>query len=609
MDFIINAKDNASKIISGVGESAEDSAERAEEAFDAFSLAISGAGIALEGLSRSQKDLNNELTIASSATGLNSGKVKDLAKQYSDASLSMNETVGLIKLAGQRGLTSSEEIGKFVDAHKDLKLATGENIDDLTEFNNAMSTVGIEANNVKDSFGAYGYVLNETKSGVSGFTDFIDATSVDMKKLNLDVDESAAMFGILQNELGMTKQTASSELPAAINESDGSLQGVLDTLNVSKETWEQYNGKVMDNAGVIEENAQKNAENVTFIEEMQSKVSDLTVEYNEEISALGDLSTVLIAVGPLMQGLSAAKGFMLSTTVASTAAIIGQTAVTWAQTVATWAQTAASWSLNTAMGLSTGIINGVRNSKIVFTAITWAQTAATWAQTAATWSLNTALAVLTSPITLVVAAIGALIGIGVLLYKNWETVAGFGKKVFGGLFDFLGDTIGEIGDLFVWLKDGWDDLWNGMSKGIKTPVNFIIGMINTLIEGMNNLQIKIPEWSPIAGGKEFGIDIPTIPQLHKGGTFRTPNVGGEGLALLKDREKVVAPGGMDDDEGGSSVSGMNQILHYLKKIYERLGEDKNFYLEGTFNLGSNKQFIQEVIKLSEKERSKRRGGS
>lgn len=51
-----------------------------------------------------------------------------------------------------------------------------------------------------------------------------------------------------------------------------------------------------------------------------------------------------------------------------------------------------------------------------------AHTVATTVATAATTAFNAALAFLTSPITLVVAAIGALIAIGVLLYQNWDTI-------------------------------------------------------------------------------------------------------------------------------------------------------------------------------------------
>ena len=73
---------------------------------------------------------------------------------------------------------------------------------------------------------------------------------------------------------------------------------------------------------------------------------------------------------------------------------------------------------------------------------------------AATWALNGAIAVLTSPITLVIAAIAALIGVGVLLYQNWDTVIEFAKTAWQGLCDFISGICKAIGEFFrgLWTK-------------------------------------------------------------------------------------------------------------------------------------------------------------
>lgn len=86
---------------------------------------------------------------------------------------------------------------------------------------------------------------------------------------------------------------------------------------------------------------------------------------------------------------------------------------------------------------------------ILHTAVTIAQTVAQIALTAATWLFNAALAVLTSPIFLVVAAIVALIAIGVLLYKNWDKVKEVGRVVMDFLaqkWTELKDTLRKVGD-------------------------------------------------------------------------------------------------------------------------------------------------------------------
>ena len=81
------------------------------------------------------------------------------------------------------------------------------------------------------------------------------------------------------------------------------------------------------------------------------------------------------------------------------------------------------------------------------TAATWAQTAAMTAWnaictvgTAVTTALGAAFTFLTSPIGLVIRAIAAVIAIGVLLYKNWDTV----KEKAGQLKDWVTGKFNEL---------------------------------------------------------------------------------------------------------------------------------------------------------------------
>ena len=117
------------------------------------------------------------------------------------------------------------------------------------------------------------------------------------------------------------------------------------------------------------------------------------------------------------------------------------------------------------------------------TAAEIAQSVAAGVAAAATWALNGAIAVLTSPITLVIAAIAALIAIGVLLYQNWDTVVEFAKTAWQGLCDFISGICQAIGEFFsgLWAKlqeifepigqwfsekfqEGWDGIVNIFSN-------------------------------------------------------------------------------------------------------------------------------------------------
>ena len=101
------------------------------------------------------------------------------------------------------------------------------------------------------------------------------------------------------------------------------------------------------------------------------------------------------------------------------------------QTIAKLASSAAAWVADTA-------------AKVANTAATAAHTAATWLATAATTAFGVAMSILTSPITLVIAALAAL-GLGIYeLVKHWDTV----KEAAEICWDWIVDKWQSAGEWF-----------------------------------------------------------------------------------------------------------------------------------------------------------------
>lgn len=195
-----------------------------------------------------------------------------------------------------------------------------------------------------------------------------------------------------------------------------------------------------------------------------------------------------------------------------------------AKSTAALAKQAVQWTIETA-------------KKAASTVATWAHQAATLAATAATWLFNTAMTVLTSPITLVVLAIGALIAIVVLLVKNWDTVkakaievwnkikeawskAGdwFHKNVtepiasfFTGMWEGIKKTFHMAVD---WIKKVFTSSVNSWISIIESFINFFIKGINVLVRGINKLSFNVPDWVPGIGGETMGFNIPQVPQVQ-----------------------------------------------------------------------------------------------
>lgn len=193
--------------------------------------------------------------------------------------------------------------------------------------------------------------------------------------------------------------------------------------------------------------------------------------------------------------------------------------------------------------------------------------------TAVMTALGGAIAFLTSPITIAIAAITAIIAAGILLAKNWNAVSAKAKELWdfvkqqfeafdrwlGGVFStdweywfgIFGGVIGgfmkNVENIWNGIKEifegittfisgvfsgDWEKAWEGVKqifKGVfdsliaiaKTPINTIIGFINSLISGvstavnkvidmLNGLSFEAPDWVPIIGGKSLDLNIPKI---------------------------------------------------------------------------------------------------
>ncbi|MBP3908966.1 MAG: hypothetical protein J6D33_08565, partial [Turicibacter sp.] len=111
---------------------------------------------------------------------------------------------------------------------------------------------------------------------------------------------------------------------------------------------------------------------------------------------------------------------------------------------------------------------------------------------------------------------------------TWESI----KEVFKNITNYVSTTF----------TNAWQSAWEGVRTifknifdslvGIvKAPINAIIGMINTVINGLNSLSIDLPDWLPGGlGGKSFGVNIPNIPKLARGGIVDSPTLAMVGEA-------------------------------------------------------------------------------
>lgn len=113
------------------------------------------------------------------------------------------------------------------------------------------------------------------------------------------------------------------------------------------------------------------------------------------------------------------------------------------------------------------------------------------------------------------------------------------RSVFGGIGDFIGAAFQSALNI------------------IRGPINGIISLVNSAINGLNSLSVTIPDWVPVVGGQTWGLSIPNIPMLAKGG-----NIYGSGSVMVGERgpEILNLPAGasvhpLTGDQKRSGVGG------------------------------------------------------
>lgn len=143
-------------------------------------------------------------------------------------------------------------------------------------------------------------------------------------------------------------------------------------------------------------------------------------------------------------------------------------------------------------------------------------------------AINTALQAISLLVT------GVMMGIYALLKGIWDG----STYLFGMIYDmtvalaqavvqFFGGMWDNIKGFFDNAKTWLSDFWNSFCEMAKAPINFIISLINKLIDGLNSISFDAPDW---LGGGHFGFDIAHVPMLANGGIVTQPTLAmvGEG---------------------------------------------------------------------------------
>lgn len=451
--------------------------------------------------------LANDMDDADHSFDQASDSIDDVGNAARDTEGGFTVMKGAIANVIGNGITAL--IGKCAEAVSSLyglAAETQEFRQDMATLETAYNNVGFSAEVAGDTAKSLYKIIGEDDQSIEAANNIAR-----MAKSQQDLDNwvkiTAGTMGVYQDALPVENLAEAAGETAKV----GTVTGALaDALNWSSEAAEMFAGYMSDDVTTAEDafnvalsECNTEAERQALITETLTKLyGDAADKYNETTasiqearSATWDYNNAAAAMGERIEPVttSVREGFskILNKVLELTD---GVDFVGFSDTVSAAFDKAASaldgvssaigWvkdNANILIPIVAGLTGAFVAYKAVSTAMAIAEAVKTavlatgattiTATTVATWALNAAMAVLTSPIFLVVAAVGALIAIGVALWQNWDTVkvkaselwaavvnifSGIGSAISGAFtaaMNAAGSFFGWIGEKLAWLNE------------------------------------------------------------------------------------------------------------------------------------------------------------
>lgn len=143
---------------------------------------------------------------------------------------------------------------------------------------------------------------------------------------------------------------------------------------------------------------------------------------------------------------------------------------------------AAAWAVKKVLDFNNGLadcvgnIGGIIKTVLTMTGVLGGQAAATGTATVAQTGLNTAMAA--NPIGAVILAIEALIAVGVLLYKNWDTIKAGAQSLWN-----------KFKDVSIRIGTAFSDAFNKVKNAAKTALEWVGDKLSWLNDKIESIPI------------------------------------------------------------------------------------------------------------------------
>ena len=341
---------------------------------------------------------------------------------------------------------SAEKANNIIDQIKKDAAKTPFDVSGLTQANQLLISAGVSSDSAREDVLALGNAISATGGG----NEELSRMAVNLQQIKnvgkasaLDIKQFAYagidVYGLLADYMGVARDEAT--------EMDITYEDLTGALKYASEEGGKYFGAM--------ENQSK-----TFNGQMETLKDNFNSFLGEATKPLFDYltKTAIPKLNEMLDGFNKLGEFLENHKTAFTLLAI-------------------------AIGTLTTAIIANTVAKNLDLIVIWLYVSATTVATTVTTAFSTVLAFLTSPITLVVLAIGSLIAIIYLLIKNWDTISEVTKNVWNAIKTFVSNGVSVVGNL------------------IKQLASTIINVLGSAMSGIYNIGKNIVQgiWNGISG--------------------------------------------------------------------------------------------------------------
>ena len=356
IDEVGSAASDAASGADELGDSLGGASDAADELGNSMGIIegslLLGAAEQIGNLAGNTEDMAQQMNTAAitigqlaTQTGIAEPQMVALINEISNATFPNDEAMMYVKSLSQIGVSASN-LGKSATDLDKINDAFGMGAGRVNSLGQELSVLGVDMNNVSDSFNALAYANANTVGGMDNYYNFLRKYDAQFKDLGYDVDQSSIIIAAATQKYGGGR-AALSGLSEALEEADGDTRKLEQALGIQAGTLDNASAVTGQYEGQLQELANEEAEHKTILDQIGAAWEDVSLSLSgvlspaaSAISAIGQVGSVGMSVKGIKE-LSTTFNQLRAANIASTASnyalAASQTVLNAATTISTTA--------------------------------------------------------------------------------------------------------------------------------------------------------------------------------------------------------------------------------------------------------------------------------